>query len=112
MGKRKGGNFFQVSRKAFSEKSEAPINNLSLSACKLYFWLHELEHRYTSIEGTDWFFFSNENLSRVAKLNLKTVKKAKKELIENSLIEIRQMHWQDPQTGKKSHKHITAFRIL
>lgn len=130
MAKYKQGFFFQVSREpfkptghAFTGIPEAKINDLSLSAFKLYFWLHELEHRFTSgeIEGhkkkkgkqTDWFFRSDADLVSDTELSHGAISKAKKELVAEGFIQTWQMHWiVDVKTRKKSYKHVTAFRIL
>ena len=121
MPKYKSGSFFQVSRVPFqSDGIPADINTLSLAAFKLYIWLNELEHRYTAPKPTkkkdkrqtDWFFRSLADLSSDTALSERAITNAKRELKEWGFIQTWQMHWVDPETQKKSYKHVTAFRIL
>jgi hypothetical protein len=39
-------------------------------------------------------------------------KKCRDELQEKGYIETWKMHWVDKETGKRSEKHTTAFRVL
>jgi len=112
LGKYKGSNFFQVSREPFSERSDCAINKLSLSAVKLYLWLHELEHRFSGTKTEDWFYHTNEDLAHITGLGIRSINRAKNQLREQGFIETWQMHWIDSQTGKKSYKHVTAYKIL
>lgn len=119
MAKYKHCSFFQVSRLPFQNKSNpAEINELSYPGFKLYIWLHELEHRFTT--GThkkkgvtqDFFFRSNEDLSKDTGMPERTIVEAKNELRSTGFVHIYQMHFIDPATSKKSHKHVTGFKIL
>jgi len=110
MAKYKAGNYLQMSREIYQGDSPA-FWRLSRSALVLREWLHECEHRFTG-EEVDWFFRSNEELARDTHMSLRTIKKAKGELQKMGLIETWNFHWTDPQTKKRSHKHVTAYRIL
>lgn len=104
----KNGNTFylQLSRKIFTDE----YKNLSREAKWLYVVLNELEHRYTG-KNEDFFFRSNEDLSRDAQMSLPVLKKYKKELIESGLIQ----HWLGHfirSDGKKSEKKVSCYRIL
>jgi len=106
--KRKQGNYIQLSRKLFNDPA---WQKLSRTAKWLYVVLNELEHRFTGAK-VDFFYRSNEELAKDAGMSLPTLKRAKKELIKAGLIETWNMHWEDPETGKLSEQHVTAFRIL
>jgi DNA-binding MarR family transcriptional regulator len=77
-------------------------------------WLIELEHEFTGSATGEaaWFFHSNEDLAEHSGLSVSSVKRAKEELKRKGLIEMRQIHFQDRKTKKRSTKHITDFRIL
>lgn len=104
----KNGNTFylQLSREIFTEK----YKDLSTGACWLYVVLNELEHRYTG-KNEDFFFRTNAELAKDAKMSEPTLKRCKKELIESGLIE----HWLGhfvESDGKKSEKKCSFYRIL
>jgi len=109
--KYKSGHYLQKSR-AIYQGNPSTFQQLSLPAVKLFDWLHELEHQKSG-KNVDWFFRSDRELAQDCNMGLTSVKKGKRELREKGLIETWNMHWiVDPKTGKKSHKHVTAFRIL
>jgi len=114
--KHKGRNFFQLSNEPFRNKhGPGEINSLTLPARWLWICLNQLEHRYTGKgqkKKTDWFFRSDQELAADAGLAVRTIKKAKKELKEKAWIKTRPMHWKDPETGKLSAQHVTAFEVL
>lgn len=86
--------------------------NLSDKAILLFFWLNELEQRYTNGD-TDYFYRSDEQLASDLKWSEKTVKSAKKELRESGLIEIGYVRWwMDDEHTKKSKKRVTSYKIL
>jgi len=105
--KYKEGHFLQLSRNIFDDEK---FYNLNPSIKWVYVVLNELEHKYTG-DKTDFFFRSNEDLAKDANLSITVIKKAKRKLIELGLIETWQIHFRDPNTGKISEKHVTAFRI-
>ena len=110
--KYKQDSFFQVSRLPFRNyENPAEINQLSLSSFKLYVWLHELEHRFT---GPDCMFFfrSDRDLMNDVGMSKRTITRSKKQLVEFGFITTWMMHWLVEETGKKSEKHVTAYRIL
>jgi Mn-dependent DtxR family transcriptional regulator len=88
-----------------------PYKSLSNNAKLLFVILNELEQRY-SIEGTDYFYHSNEQLAEELNVTLKTFKKAKAELLKTDLVKTWQMPFQNKETGKKSAKHVTVWKIL
>lgn len=96
--------YMQVSREIWK-------HDISDKAKLLFFWLNELEQRYTG-EKTDYFFRSDADLSNDLGWSLKILKIAKAELKETNLIEVTKVHWVDKETGKKSEKRITGYRIL
>ena len=106
--KYKHGNFCQVCNDAIDILAR---ENISTSAKWLYIVLCKLEHRFTG-KNENFFFRSNRDLQNDSGLSGKTIIKAIRELIDLNFIETWQMHWIDKKTGKKSQKHITAFRIL
>ena len=105
----KHGNEFylQLTRKLFTEE----YKNLSKNAKWLFIVLNELEQRYTG-EKEDFFFRSNEDLATDCHMSLPTLKRAKKELLETNLVTCWQIHFVNKDTGKKSEKRTTAYKIL
>ena len=106
--KYKQGNFYEKSKEAFEELKKA---HASTSACHLYDVLCFDEHIFTG-ENEGFFFRSIDALCKDSGMSSKTVMKSIKTLVRLNMIETRQMHWVDENTGKKSEKHITAFRLL
>ena len=96
--------FMQVSRKVWGYP-------LSDKAKLLFFWLNELEQRYTG-EDVDYFYRTDADLATDMGWSLKTLKAAKAELRETELIQLLKINWVDPKTGKKSEKRVTGYRIL
>lgn len=96
--------YMQVSREIWN-------CNISDKAKLLFFWLNELEQRYTG-EKTDYFFRTDKDLANDLGWSLKTLKSAKSELRQTSFISISKMHWIDTETGKKSEKCVTSYRIM
>lgn len=107
MSKQKGSFFIQLKRELWTEQ----YKDLSINAKWLYTTLNELEHRYTG-EKCDFFFRSNENLAEDCGMSINTFKRAKKELLETDLIQHWLTHFVDKETGKKSEKKVSAYRIL
>ncbi|HEY5586726.1 MAG TPA: hypothetical protein VIK78_19830 [Ruminiclostridium sp.] len=101
-------NFMELSRLLFTE----PYNKLSQNAKWLFVTLNELEQRYTGTKEEDYFFRSNEDLSKDSGLSLPTLKRAKKELLQSDLVYSWQMHFNEVDTNKKSKLKVTAYRIL
>jgi hypothetical protein len=122
MPKYKNGYYLQMSRGIFKGESNSLFHELSASACKLWLWLHELEQKFTGVKKdkngkkkeVDWFFRSDQELANDTHMGTATIKRAKAELKQKckGKIQIFQMHFLDPKTGKKSHKHVTGYRIL
>jgi len=104
----KHGNSFymELGRNIFTEE----YSELSRNAKWLFVVLNELEQRFTGKKET-FFFRSNEDLSKDCGMGITTLKKAKKELKQTDLIQTWQMHYLY-DTGKKSEKKVTAYRIL
>lgn len=96
--------YMQVSREIWKE----PISD---KAKLLFFWLNELEQRYTGNE-VDYFYRTDEELAKDLSWSLKTLKKAKGELKETQLIKLLKVHFIDKETGKRSTKWVTGYRIL
>ena len=99
--------FMQVSREIWNY-------DISDNAKMLFFWLNELEQRYTDDAGkTPYFYRTDSDLAKDLGWSDKTLRNAKKELKNTDLIDIRYMHWWlDDKHTKKSPKHVTAYRIL
>ena len=107
MPKYKGSNFIQVDRGIF----DLSFKILSPTACKLYIWLCELEHRFCTSDKSDYFFRTDKQLSEDLDMSVSTIKRAKKELINLDYIRFGVVHWVD-KNGKKSEKKVTAYTIL
>lgn len=106
MPKYKSNNFLQLNREVLRDDCD-----LSRHAKWLYVVLSGLEHRLTGTK-TDFFFRSQKDLSKDSDMDAVTNRKYRKELIEKGWLETWKMHWKDPETGKLSHKHTTAYRLL
>ena len=107
-GKLKHNNSFylQLSRKIFTEE----YSYLSNNAKWLFIVLNELEQRYTG-ENEDFFFRTNEQLANDCCMSLATLKRSKSELLETDLIISWQAHFIGKETGVKSKKHFTCYKI-
>lgn len=98
--------FNKITRKIYNDESFKELPPL----CKwLYTVLVENESRFADKEG--WFFRSDDDLAMDAGISDKTLKKYKKILRENGLVETSIMHFTDKDTNKKSKKKVTAYRI-
>ena len=116
----KSGNiyFMQVSRHIFDEK----YREMSDQARVFYFFLNELEQRYTNAKkasdgtsehgiGKDAFFRSDEGIAKDLGWSLSKVKRAKKELTTvPELVKIKQIHFVNGEVELR--KHITCYQIV
>lgn len=116
----KNGNiyFMQVSRHIFDKE----YREMSDSARVFYFFLNELEQRFTTGKkkedgtpehgiGKDMFFRSDEDLAKDLNWSLSKVKRAKKELTTvPELVKISQIHFTNGDLAPQ--KHITCYEIL
>ena len=98
--------YLQLSRHLFADK----YKDMSINAKWLYVVLNELEQRFTG-KDKDWFFRTDEELAKDAGMSEKTLKRAKSEFRESGLVEITLAHFVDKQTGEKSKKKVTAYKI-
>lgn len=105
----KHGNTFylELTREIFSEE----YADLSVGAKWLFVVLNELEQRYTG-KDCDFFFRTDEQLVKDTGFSINTLRKYKAELKNTDLIKIGKGHWRNPDTGKKSENHFTAYKIL
>lgn len=85
--------------------------HISDKAKLLFFWLNELEQRYTG-EKVDYFYRTDVELANDMGWSLKTLKAVKAELKQTGLIQLCKVHWINRDTGKKSEKWVTGYRIL
>lgn len=110
--------FMEVSRHIFDEK----YREMSDQARVLFFFLNELEQRFTSGKrdadgiterglGKDCFFRSDEDLARDLAWSVSKVKRAKKELVSvPELVRITQIHFNNGDIT--SNKHITCYKLI
>ena len=87
---------------------------ISDKAKMLFFWLNELEQRYTG-EKIDYFFRTDKQLAEDLGWSVKTLRKAKTELKDNAkdLVKFGYVNWWlDKAHTKKSPKHVTSYTIL
>ena len=103
---RSGTPYVQVNRNIFNGQ----YPSLSKNAKWLYCVLSDLEHSYTGAEE-DFFFYPLESLAKNAKMNRNYTLKARRELEKVGLVQTWQMHWINKETGKKSGRHVTAYRL-
>jgi len=107
MSKYQAGHYLELPRAIFIDQR---FIKLSDAGKWLYLVLKELEHRYTG-KGEDFFFRSNEDLARDCGWYTSKLVRIKPEVVNSGLVQTWQMHWIDKNTGKKSEKHVTAYRI-
>lgn len=108
MAKYQDGHYLELPRSIYTNER---FLQLSDSAKWLFLVLKELEHRFTGSDR-NYFYRINEELARDCGWSVKKLERVKPQLINSGLIETWQAHWMDPNTGKKSEKHVTAYRIL
>ncbi len=107
MAKHGNGFYIELDRSIFGEAGSA----LTYHEKWLYTVLTELEARYTG--GKETFFFrSTKSLAKDTGMSERHITRCKAALVKHKFISTWQMHWIDPSTGKKSHKHVSAFRVL
>jgi len=97
--------FIQLSRSIFHEDCK-----ISYKAKWLYCVLSELEHRYTG-DKISFFFRAQDDIKTDTGMDLRTIRTARKELIDSDYLKTWQMHWINDD-GSKSEKHVTAYRLL
>lgn len=88
--------------------------DISDNAKLLFFWLNELEQRYTGVDK-HFFFRTDEQLAADLGWSVKTLRKAKAELKDNAkdLVKFGYVNWWlDDSHTKKSPKHVTSYTIL
>jgi len=99
--------FMQVSRKLFQYSYE----ELPVYSRWIFTVLNELEQRFTG-KGEDFFFRSDSDLANDCGLSVRTIQRYKKHLIDLDMVQHWNMHFINTDTGKKSEKKISAYRIL
>ena len=100
--------FIQISRKLFNEEK---FKKLPYQSKWIYTILCENEHRFTG-ENENLFFRSDKDLSKDCGMSLRTMQRYKKYLIDEKIIEFWHMHFINTDTGKKSEKKVSAYRLL
>jgi len=105
MAKYQSGHYMELPRQIFLDPT---FLKLSDSAKWLYFVLKEDEHRFTR-KGEDFFFRCNEDLAKDCGWTTSKLGRIKPEVVNSGLVQTWQMHW--ITNGKKSEKHITAWRL-
>ena len=105
----KHGNTFyiELSREIFTPK----YSDLSQNAKWLFVVLNELEQRFTGSKK-DFFFRTNEDLTKDTGMSMVPLKKAKADLMKTKLIEVKKCHFRCEETGKLSEKRVTTYKIL
>jgi hypothetical protein len=105
--------YLELSRKLFKYTFE----ELPPYSRYIFTVLNELEQRFTGTnkghhKDQDYFYRSNEELAVDCGLSVDTIKRYKKPLITLGLVQHWNLHWLDKETGKKSEKKVSAYRIL
>ena len=99
-------NYYTISKPGRAKaKLTGPLGTL------LYDTLVELEHRFTG-RRVNYFIRTLAELAVDSSLSKSTVERLIPKLIEVKAIETWQGHFIEPETGKKSEKHMTFFRIV
>ena len=99
--------YLQLTRHLFTDE----YKHLSQNAKWLFVVLKELEQRFTG-KKENFFTRSDIQLAEDSCMSLRTLKRAKAELIKTDLIQTWKCHWTYKDTGKKSEQYYTAYRIL
>ncbi len=107
MAKYQDGHYLELPRSIYTDYR---FLQLSDSAKWLFLVLKELEHRFTGPDR-DYFYRTNAELAQDCGWSIKKLERVKPQLANSGLIETWQTHWIIPETGKKSEKHVTAYRI-
>jgi len=108
MAKYKRARYHQVLHRAIEILNE---NRAPYTARWLYSHLNYLEHKFTG-KREDFFFHPIEKLQQETGIGRRQVIAGIGILKQLGLIQTWQMHWENKETGKRSEKHVTAFRIL
>lgn len=96
--------FMQVTRSIWDYE-------LSDNAKMLFFWLNELEQRYTN-GNKEYFYRTDEDLAKDLGWCLKTLKNAKAELRKTDLVKLGQLRWwENDAHTKKSKRYVTSYRV-
>lgn len=104
-----GNNYFlQLSREIFNTYT---YEELPMYSRWIFTVLNELEQRYTGYKE-DFFFRADADLARDCGISVATVKRYKKYLVKLEIIEHWNMHYIDKETGKRSERKVSAYRIL
>jgi len=107
-----GNNYFlQLTRHLVNDEKYI---KLSINAKWLFVVLNELEQRYTG-KNKNFFFRSNEDLAVDMGVSVRTLIRAKNELIKTDLIHSWQAHFitnEGTPYEKRSEERITCYRIL
>ena len=86
--------------------------DISDNAKLLFFWLNELEQRYTG-DYKNYFYRTDQQLAEDLGWNIKTLKKAKAELKTTDLISFGRVRWWlDDEHTKRSKKYVTSYTIM
>ena len=104
------GNWFPCPRSIFKHEG---FKAMSPTARLVFFYLLEMEHRYTGKE-CNYFFRSNKELAEEAGLSEKTIQNAKDEFREHipDLIRLSYVHWWlDKTKTKQSPKKVSGYTI-
>lgn len=105
--------YLELSRKIFKYTFE----ELPFYSRYIFMVLNEQEHKFTGTntghhKDQDYFYRSDKDLSEDCGLSIRTIQRFKKPLIKLGLVQHWNLHWIDKETGKKSEKKVSAYRIL
>ena len=84
------------------------FKKIKLSSKYLYCYLAKLKNHYENPDG--WFWHSMKELSHKMKINMKTLKKAKKELLLNGFIEVKRGKYIDSNKRSADCYRVLGFR--
>lgn len=100
--------YLELSRDIFNKHT---YEELPMYSRWIFTVMNELEQRYTG-KKENFFFRSDEDLANDCNLSVATIKRYKKQLIDLEYIQHWNMHYINTETGKKSEKKVSAYRIL
>jgi hypothetical protein len=110
--KRKYGNYSQICNRVIY-KLNKHNHKVSFATRWLYVHLNFLENKFTgSSDKDDFFIHTIKEISNETGISNRQIGKSIRVLKDLGLIQTWQAHWIYKNTGKKSEKHMTAFRML
>jgi hypothetical protein len=85
------------------------FRGLSSGAQDLYFWLKEMEHRYSGRNSEEVFFHTDEAMAEEMKTSVSSIQRWRKELTDAGIVRNARLHFVESSTGKRSTKRVMGY---